>query len=164
MNQHYVPRLYLKKIEKFYSDYVEPLFKRAYNLLSNDKQIQISTEQRLTILLGVSSLDSRNPIRLKYSVENYRNQINELYNLAIRNNETKIQIQSKEFNLEEWSADKILKCFIEKLTKEFKEKHLNDIRLLVEFHKDARFEVSKIKDYSTIITSDNPLVLEDLEK
>jgi hypothetical protein len=214
MNQHYVPRLYLKEfavkkgdeyyvdvydktnesifntniknicaeknlytlssdskvdddilaIEKFYSDYVEPLFKQACNLLTDDKQLQISSEQRLTILFGVFSLYSRNPIRLKYTIESYRNKIKELFNLAIRNNELKIQIQSKEFILKEWSADEILEYFIEKLTKEFKEKHLNDTRRLVEFHANARFEVSKIKDYSTLITSDNPLVLEDLER
>jgi hypothetical protein len=214
MNQHYVPRLYLKEfaskkgdeyyvdvydrtknsvfntnirnicaernlytldsaskvdkdilaIEKFYSDYVEPMFQQACGLLTNDKLEHISENQRLTVLFGIFSLYSRNPIRLKYSIENYRKQINELYNFGLINDKLKITFQAEEFYIKDWSAEKILQYFIGKLTTEFKEKHLNDTRIMVDYHKDARFEVLKINDDSFLLTSDNPLVLEDLEK
>jgi hypothetical protein len=132
MNQHYVPRVYLKNfsrkrgkdffvdvydittkdifntniknicaekdfytleskgpksrdrliVEKFYSEQIEPLYERAYNILTNDKISIISSKIRKEILLGIFQLYARNPQILKISIENHKSIIENLHEEA----------------------------------------------------------------------------------
>src|SRR6478752_10280578 len=119
MNQHYVPRVYLKNfakakgrdyyvnvydkindryfetniknicsetnlytldennrvakhvlsVEKIYSDFIEPIYAKAYSILTNEEIFYISDLQRVEILVGLFQFYYRNPIIFRKSLK-----------------------------------------------------------------------------------------------
>lgn len=51
----------LKAIETIYSDFIEPMYQQAYEILTNDNIININFTDRANIIIGVMQLYSRNP-------------------------------------------------------------------------------------------------------
>ncbi len=210
MNQHYVPRLYLKNFaskkgkeyfvdvcedeskppfnvnikkicaendlytldkdsnfhkdslifEKIYAEWIEPLYERTYNILTNDKIFIINTKQRIDILTSLLQLYFRNPHILSDSLEKIRKDINKIFS-AHPTSVNGFTYLSTKFKFNEWDEKSVITFFEKELTKEYKEKHLLETQKAIEFHKDSIIEVQSIKDNGLFITSDNPLSIED---
>ena len=149
-------------VEKFYADQIEPLYKKSYDILTNNKISYISDQLRLEILFGIFQLYTRNPQILKLSLKIHTNNIDHIYQNAISNNEKGITYGNIDFSFREWNKEQILKHIEEKLTKEFKERHLIGTKDVIEFHQKSKIVVAVIKDNSNFITSDNPLTFQDI--
>ncbi|WP_119790753.1 DUF4238 domain-containing protein [Flavobacterium anhuiense] len=149
-------------IEKLYSDFIEPMYQRAYQILTNNNISAINDFQRGEILTGIFQLYMRNPRFLKKSAEYHTLQINELYKEALTKNAKGLSYLDEDFSFKEWSKEQIIKYFINLSTKLFKEKHIIGIQEMISFHADAVFEINIVKDESQYMTSDNPIVTEDI--
>jgi hypothetical protein len=149
-------------VEKFYSDQIEPLYKKSYDILTNNKISYISHQLRLEILFGIFQLYTRNPQILKLSLKVHTNNIEHIYEKAIANREKGITYGKIDFSFREWSKKQIIKQIEEKIKKEFKERHLIGTKEVIEFHQNSKLEVAVIKDDSNFITSDNPLTFQDI--
>lgn len=211
MNQHYVPRVYLKNfsyqkgenffvdvydkeknryfqtnikkicaetdlytlkedtkgaqdlfiIEKIYANGLEPLYSKAYNLLTNNKISFITQLQRSEILIAIFQLYLRNPNFVKRSIAFHKNEILRLYRNAKEKGAKGITYLEEDFSFREWEEDKIIKFFEDKITTKFKEEHIGGIGQISDFHEQAIIEITIAKDGGEFITSDNPLILED---
>lgn len=210
MNQHYVPRLYLKNFaskkgkeyfvdvceneskppfkvnikkicaendlytldkesnfhkdslifEKIYAEWIEPLYKQTYSILTNDKFFRISTKQRIDILTSLLQLYFRNPHILSDNIEKIRKDIKKIFSTRTTNQHG-FNYLSTEFKFNECDEKSVITFFEKELTKEYKEKHLLETQKAIEFHKNSIIEVLVIKDNGLFITSDNPLSIED---
>jgi hypothetical protein len=138
------------------------MYQRAYDLLTNNRITKITTEDRLTILTGIFQLYLRNPIHLKKSIQKIRNDIEKIYKICLDTNRSEFIYLSEKFDIKNWEAEGIINHFIEKLTANFKETHLIGTRQVIEFHANAKLEVSYIIDSSNFFTSDNPLAFQDI--
>lgn len=210
MNQHFVPRLYLKQfsikngkeyfvdvydkkekcsfkanikkicaendlytldsdlhkdiytIEKIYSEFIEPMYQKAYDILTNDKIFLISDQERLEIFIGVIQLFQRNPRVLNNTIKFHFTEIEKLFIIATKENKKGLTYLSEDFSFREWNVEAIKQHFIEIITKDFKEEHLKRTMEIADYHKYAKIEVIKILDNSTFITSDFPFISEDI--
>lgn len=149
-------------IERIYSNGLEPLYIKAYEILTNQSIGVISQVQRVEILLGIFQLFVRNPILIKNSISIHKREILKLFKESKRKGLKGITYLSEDFSFREWTEEKIILFFENKMKTEFKEKHVGGIGEIGAFHEHAIFDVCVIKDNSEFITSDNPLVLEDL--
>jgi hypothetical protein len=213
MNQHYVPRVYLKNfgekkgteyyvnvydkqkdkyfktniknicsetdlytldetnqvakhilaVEKVYSDFIEPLYAKAYNILTNDKIFSIDNLQRVEILIGIFQLYFRNPIIFRKNLDLHVQKIKELHIIALVENKKGLTYQDEDFSFKEWTLEGIQEFIIDKLLKVFKEQHIIATAQLGSFHEFTVIEVEKIIDDSAnFLTNDNPLHFEDM--
>lgn len=149
-------------IEKIYAQGLEPIYKYAYDLLTNDRVRKINNYQRAQILLGVFQMYMRNPRLLRYSNIVHRKRIKALCNNARDNGIKGITYLDEDFSFSEWEDEQIIKYFTDKATKLYKEKHIIGTKEIGEFHQFARFEVFRIVDDSEFLTSDNPLIFQDI--
>lgn len=211
MNQHYVPRLYLKHFsekrgkeffvdvydkeskrtfntniknicaekdiytldedsnlhpdsfvfEKLYAEWIEPLYEKAYNILTNDKIFRITTKERIEIITGILQLYYRNSHILTDTLIKLRSDIkNQFLNTHYENEG--FTYLSKYFRYKDWNEESVIQFFVKELTKEYKEKHILETQRVIDYQKYAKFEVAKIIDNGTFITSDNPLSIDDI--
>lgn len=149
-------------VEKLYSDFIEPMYLRAYEILTNNSISAISDFQRAEILTGIFQLYMRNPRFIKKAADYHTSQINVLYDIAIRKNAKGLSYLNEDFSFKEWSKNQIINHFIDSATILFKEKHVIGIKEMISYHAEAVFEINIAKDDSQYITSDNPLVTEDI--
>lgn len=148
-------------IENFYSQFVEPMYSRAYKILTNPQITRISPYQHAEVLLGIFQLYMRNPKWIHETISKHKEAISDLLQKAEKLNQSKIVYLDVEFNLEEYSKEKIFDYVREKVMRIFKEKHIVGTKEICEFHAQAKLEVRQIIDDSELITSDNPLVTHD---
>ena len=148
-------------IEKIYSNGIEPLYQTAYQILTNHAISVISDVQRVEILLAIFQLYLRNPRILKRSLSFHKNEILKGCKEQKAKNAKGITYLGEDFSFRDYSEDQIVTFFENKVTKEFKEKHIAGIGEIANFHEHAKFDISVIRDNAEFITSDNPLVLED---
>lgn len=149
-------------IENMYGSLIEPMYRKAYDILTDNTIFNISLSQRSEILIGVFQLYMRNPRFLKNAIKHHKSQISILYQKAITEKKKGLTYLDEDFSFREYSKDDIIEFFISKVKKDFKEKHLIGTREICEFHENAIFGVEEIKDDGQFFTSDNPLVFEDL--
>lgn len=212
MNQHYVPRVYLKKfaekkgkeyfvdvydkeqnrffkantrkicseidlytlevgnglnddllaVEKLYSNNIEPLFENAYKVLTDHNVFSISDLQRIEILLSVFQFYLRNPKLLKRILLSHKVEIDNLFKNAIENGHKGLTYLGEDFSFREYDLCKLQNYFEQKITKDYKEKHIGGLTEIGTFHEFAKFEVNIIRDNSVFFTSDSPLVFRDV--
>lgn len=211
MNQHYVPRVYLKNfaekrgtdyfidvfdksknktfntnitnicaerhlytldddskingdvmaIEKMFAVGFEPMYQRAYDILTNDEIINITNHQREEILGSVLQLYTRNPRILKISIAHHTELLKRAYEAAMVGGKKGLTYLEEDYSFREWTKQSMMNDITAKVTKNFK---IGNIHRLIEvgsFHEFAKLEVRKIKGPSSYFTSDNPLVTED---
>lgn len=149
-------------IEKLYSDFIEPMYLRAYKILTNNSISAINDFQRAEILTGIFQLYMRNPRFIKNAAKHHTNQIDILYNEALSKSAKGLTYLDEDFSFREWNKDQIINHFVELATTLFKEQHVVGIKEMISFHAQAVFEISIAKDDSQYLTSDNPLVTEDI--
>lgn len=149
-------------IERIYSDGLEPLYTKAYEILTNHNILEISPLQRSEILLGIFQLYIRNPIFIKNNILFHKNEIHKLCKESKIKGIKGITYLEEDFSFREWTEESIVLFFENKIRQEFKEKHIGGIGEIGNFHENAIFDISIIKDNSEFITSDNPLILVDL--
>lgn len=149
-------------VEKFYSDQIEPLYKKSYDILTNNNISYISDQLRLEILFGIFQLYTRNPQILKLALKVHTNNIESLYEKAVAAKEKGITFGKIDFSFREWSKKQIINHIEEELAKEFKARHLIGTKEVIEFHQKSKLDVAVIKDDSSFITSDNPLTFQDI--
>lgn len=149
-------------VEKIYSNGLEPLYLKAYQILTNNNIFHISDLQRVEMLIGIFQLYLRNPRFIKRSISFHNHEILRRCKEAKEKGIKGITYLEEDFSFSEFQEEDIIKFFKDKITNEFKEKHLGGVGEMGEFHQNAIFEVSVIKDDAEFITSDNPLITEDL--
>ena len=149
-------------IEKMYANGFEPLYPKAYNLLTNKNVFHLSDLQRGEILLAIFQFYIRNPNFLNRIIATHKNSIKSLYDNAKRINAKGMTYLEEDFSFREYELDAIMNFFEKKAINEFKEKHLSGLREISNFHEHAKFEVIHIGDNSEFISSDNPLIMEDM--
>lgn len=148
-------------VERVYSDFIEPMYQRAFDILTNDNVIYISEHQRAEILIGIMQLWSRNPSVLTQIQENARLVVSKM----IHDNKIKgfkgITYMSEDYSFRDNTDEMIFKSVEAQATKAFKELHLKGTQEMLEFHSEAILQVEKLDDGSHYFTSDNPLVMTD---
>lgn len=149
-------------VEKIYSNGMEPLYLKAYEILTNNNIHKINNLERAEILLGIFQLHIRNPKLLKRSIAHHEREILNLYQKAIRGGAKGLTYLDEDFSFRDWTIESILQHFISKTELIFKERHINIIKKITAFHERAIFDVCVIKDNSEFMTNDNPVVWEDL--
>lgn len=150
-------------IEKIYASGFEPMYLRAYNILTNHTIHHINDLQRIEILLGLFQLYMRNPSWINRSINAHITEICRLYREAKFNGKKGITYLNEDFSFRDWTEEAIVKHISDMVIHTFKENHVNGIRDLGDFHEYAKFEVAIIKpgDDSNFITGDNPMVMSD---
>ena len=211
MNQHYVPRVYLKNfatqvgkeffinvfdkienryfkanikkicsetdfytlpkgsiasedilaIEKIYSTAIEPMYNRAYKILTCNDIFNINDVQRVDILIGVLHLYMRNPRILKKTLSYHAQEISKLCTHAKINKIKGITYLKEDFSFREWQEDSIIKFFSDKIIKDFKEKHIGATSDVLRHQNNIKIEINIARANANLITGDNPLAVED---
>lgn len=149
-------------VEKAYSNGIEPLYLKAYDILTDNKIQNITQIERTEILIGIFQLYFRNPLLLKRSVSYHTKQIKQLYNNSKIKGLKGITYFKEDYSFREWDLEQILTKITSDLETIFKEHHIRGIEKIGVFHERAIFDVCVINDNSEFMTSDNPLVFEDL--
>jgi len=152
----------LLTVEKIYANGIEPLYTKAYNILTNHKIHTISLLQRTEMLIGIFQLYVRNPAMLRKSISFHEKEILKGCREARTNGHNSIKYLDEEFSFQEWNEEAIIKFCTNKITQDFKEKHIGGVGEIGDFHQHVIFDVSVITDDSEFITTDNPLIFEDL--
>ena len=148
-------------VEKIYSNFIEPRYLKAYELLTDDAVFQITDEQRIEIVIGILQLYMRNPRHLKNGAAVHTAEISKQYRQATTNGEKELTYLDNKYNLAEWSEQDILQDYYKKANQYFREQHLAVTEQICNIHKDIKIEVNKITDHSQFMTSDNPLISDD---
>lgn len=148
-------------IEKMYSNFIEPIYLKSYNILINDTITRITHEQRSEIIIGIFQLYMRNPKLLRKSILHHKSELNNKIAIAKSENKKGITFFEEDFSFKEYTENDILKFVTEHLTNSFKEHHIIATQKICEYHENIKIEVSKIIDDAEFITSDNPLATED---
>ena len=148
-------------IEKMYSNYIEPLYLKSYNILTDDAITTISNTERAEIIIGIFQLYMRNPKHLNKAISMHKTRLTNEIMIAKSKKLKGITYLNEDFSFREWEDDDIIKSIIEKIANSFKNNHIVATRKICEFHSYVKIEISKITDDSEFITSDNPLSIED---
>lgn len=148
-------------IERLYSDGIEPTFLKAYDILVNNDVFFVTDLQRVEILIGILQFYIRNPSFLNRGMAAHKSNVNQLFHKAKNEGAKGISYLDEDFSFKEWDLDMILKYFTDRITREFKEKHISILSEIGTFHENAKFEICVIKDDSEFMTSDNPLIMND---
>lgn len=213
MNQHYVPRVYLKNfarkkgtdyyvhvydkikdryfetniknicsetnlytldennevakhvltVEKIYSDFLEPIYAKAYRILTNEKIFYLNDLERVEILVGLFQFYYRNPNIFRESVEIHLKNIETLYKESISKGKRGLTYLEEDFSFSEYTLEKTQNYITNLLLKTFKEQHIIATSELGSFHEFTVIEVEKIMDDSAnFLTNDNPLFFQDI--
>lgn len=149
-------------IENIYGTLLEPIYKKAYDILVNPNITKITHEQHNEILIGILQMYMRNPKILNNVIKNHTFQIKKDCEEAKSKNQKGITYLKEDYSFREFSENEIINIVVEKATKEYKERHIIGTKEICEFHINAKYEVSEIIDHGEFLTSDNPLVFEDM--
>lgn len=152
----------LLAVEKLYSDFIEPMYLRAYEILIDNNRFEISEKERIEIIIGALHLYMRNPRILNRILLYNRIEISKAYDNAILKNSKGMTYMDEDFSFREWNKEQIIKFFAKKSTNLFKEKHFYNTGKISLFHENIKIEVNIAREHdSEFLTSDNPLVVED---
>jgi hypothetical protein len=147
---------------KLFANGLEPMYEKAYKILTDDSIIEISDIQRVEILIGIFQLYVRNPLLLKISIEHHKAEIIKRCYDAKNKGIKGISYLDEDFSFKESTEENIIAYFTALTIKIFKEGIPLGIDKIGTFHEFSKFEVSKIIDDSQFFTSDNPIAMEDL--
>lgn len=148
-------------IENIYANGIEPLYIKAYGLLTNHRIRFINQLQRAEILIAIFQLYIRNPIIVKRSIAVHTIEIIRLWKESQEAGKKGMSYLGEDFSFNEWSQPEIIKSFSDKVTTEFKEKHIGGIGEISGFHEQAILEINVITDDAKFMTSDNPIIVSD---
>jgi len=149
-------------VEKIYANTIEPQYLKAYKILTDDTVFQISDKQRIDIVVGILQLHMRNPRHLKNGAALHTPEISKQYREAMANSKRELVYLDNTYNLENWSEQDILHDYYKKSNQYFKEQHLAVTEQICKIHEFIKIEVNKITDHSQFLTSDNPLISDDV--
>lgn len=149
-------------IENIYANWLEPIYRTAYDILVNPNITKINHKQHNEILIGIFQMYIRNPKFLNNLIQHHTLEIKKRCEVAKNNCIKGITYLNVDFSFREFSEENILNFAVEKTTKEYKEKHILGTKEICEFHINAKYEVSEIIDNGEFFTCDNPLVFEDM--
>ena len=88
-------------IEKLYSDLIEPMYHKAYDILTNNNISFINDFQRGEILTGIFHLYMRNPRFIKKSADYHTSEISKLYQEALTKNAKGLSYLDEDFSFKE---------------------------------------------------------------
>ena len=146
-------------VEKFYSDYQEPIYSRAYNLLTNDKTVRINQIQRTEIILGVFQFYFRNPLFLQQSAEFHIRILKAQVKREKLKGKTKTTYLNVDYNLEDLDLENIEKELYRTFKEGFKKTHIQAFQELSIKQSEIVINVWKLSEDYDYITSDKPLCL-----
>jgi hypothetical protein len=148
-------------IEKMYSHSIEPMYLRAYKALINNNIFQINDLQRTEIITGALHFHMRNPRILRRSLAIHSEEIKLIYNEAKLKNQKGPTYFDEDFSFKQWTQESISQYFMQRIVKEFKERHIISTIDILKFQNDAIIEINIARDKANFITGDNPLAMED---
>lgn len=148
-------------IENIYANHLEPIYRKAYDILIDNRISKITHQQHNEILIGIFQMYMRNPRLLKNMVEYHTQELKNLYSKAKSNGEKGLTYLEEDFSFREFSLNEIINHFKDKITKDYKERHILGTKEICMAHLNAKYEVLEIIDKGEFITGDNPLIYED---
>lgn len=148
-------------IENIYANHLEPIYRKAYDLLTDIRINKITHKQHNEILIGIFQMYMRNPRLLKNMVEYHSKEIEKEFENAKSKGIKGLTYLNEDFSFREYSLDDITNFIKEKITKDYKEKHILGTKDICMAHIEAKYEVLEIIDDGEFITGDNPLIYED---
>jgi hypothetical protein len=148
-------------IEKVYGEHIEPMYSRAYKILTDDNISKISDMQRIEIILGVLHFRMRNPKILKNALAHHETSIASLYKESKERGLKGLTYDHEDFSFREYSLEQIIGLHAEKVIETFKENHILGTTQISNMHEFAKLEINISQEGSFFIASDNPLATED---
>lgn len=142
--------------QNVYASSIEPMYKEAYRLLTDDNITTISDIQRRQILVGVYQFYFRNPKLLNDVISFQFPAIKQAYNEAKEKGEKQFAFLEEEYSIENKSCEDILNRFSDSMKYIFKTVHVEQFKDLVKTRAFDSINVCKIVDDSYFISSDNP--------
>lgn len=149
-------------IEDIYSKIIEPMYAKAYTILSNDTVFHVSDEERAEIIIGVTQLYFRNPIILKNSLTEHKRRILNVAAEARKRNAKGLTYLDEDYSFRDFNEEQIIEEVSKNVVSFFKKNHLLGTKEMSLFHIGAVLEVATIEDESEFFASDNPFVSKDL--
>lgn len=149
-------------IENLYSNYIEPFYQRAYNILTNDNIIYINERERIEIILGVLQLYFRNPKVFGDLVLIHRENLKKNLKIAKTQGLKKIKFLGIYYDAVNISIEDNLSYFDQKTNDIFKEEHIVGFKQLSVSQSNLKIHVLKLMDNFKYFTSDNPLIIKDV--
>jgi hypothetical protein len=148
-------------IERVYGEHIEPMYSRAYSILTDDSVFDITDNQRIEITLGVLHFRMRNPKILKNALIHHETNITRLYKESRDLGAKGLTYDNEDFSFREYSLEQIISFHSQKVVRLFKERHIAATAQIGNMHEFAKLEVNIAQDDSSFIASDNPLATED---
>jgi hypothetical protein len=148
-------------IEKAYSEHIEPMYGKAYDLLTNDKILHVNSRERTEILVGIIQLYARNPSLLLKQQSSHRDELLKLITKNKLSGVKGVTYLGEDYSFRDCKEEIIIHGVERSVAKQFKLEHLKGTEEILKFHGQAKFEVFKIDDESRFMTCDNPIILSD---
>jgi|SRR5690554_3414561 len=149
-------------VERFYSDFVEPMYAEVFKILTNDNIIDISDIQRVKIMLGVFHFYFRNPKIIEESLKVHFNNIDILIKEAEIENNSVLTYIGLEFDLTKSDSETIKKRIKSIVYNDVKDYHIDYTGKLGSHHEFGIIEVIKATDDHFFITNDCPLQFDNV--
>ncbi|WP_035567544.1 DUF4238 domain-containing protein [Hymenobacter sp. IS2118] len=95
-------------IEKVYGEHIEPMYSRAYKILTDDTLFKINHMQRIEVILGVLYFRMRNPKILKNALTHHETNIINLYKESKEKGVKGLTYDGEDFSFREYSLEQII--------------------------------------------------------
>jgi hypothetical protein len=148
-------------LENVFARGFEPMYEKAYDILTNDSIYRISDVQRVEILIAIFQLFVRNPKILTTSITYHTTEIVKRCSFAKQNAIKGITYLDEDFSFKDWTEESIVEYFKNLTIKVFKEGQAFGLGKLGTFHEFSKFEVTKIIGNPQFLTCDNPIAIDD---
>ena len=149
-------------VENVYANFIEPMFDRSMKILFDENRTSINNLERSEIIISILHLLHRNPHVFSQMVDEHIVNIQNLYDNAIKVNETRFNYLDETYQIEGFNIDLIRSEVSDKINKIFKEDHLELTAAFSEMHESLIIEIYTIEDDAIFFTNDNPIFFEDI--
>ncbi len=145
-----------ESIENFYAETIENDYNRFYNIITNDKKIKISIEERGLIITTIINLHLRNFFWVK-AINDFWTDLIKGYDIS---NSVSIYGENGEvfFPLEEQRVEKVISTHKEGNKQIFIKEHLQKTLNLSKSHCNDIIFVDKVTNDIGFVTSDRPVI------
>jgi len=146
-------------VEKFYSVQIERDYPKIYNLLVDPKKVEITKQERKSIIMTIISLYLRNIVWLTQRNIVFDMAIEEAYEMMLQSRGNEIIFPFGAMNCEGKSLSDVKKEVAEHNRQKFAIEHILHVYNLVDLRLKDEITVIKLEEGREFITSDNPVVI-----
>lgn len=146
-------------VERFYSVQIESDYPKIYDLLVDPNKVDITKQERKSIIMTIISLYLRNIVWLTQRNIVFDRAIEEAHQIMLQSGGNKIVFPFGVMNCEGKSVSDIKREVAEHNRQRFAIEHLLYVYRLVDLRIEDNITVIKLEDGMAYITSDNPVVI-----